>query len=409
MHDVDTGTAGGLGIAAGGVEVPAPGRLGQQDRAGDHEHDRDRRGDRDALLDRERAAVAAGEVGQQDRHRGQRAAARQDQADRLVGQPGRLGAHRSEHRVTHVARHDDDHEDPALGDAEVAVGELEPELVVGGADRLAAQRELKHALPGQEQGQRGHEARDADLGDQPAVEDTDRRADADGGDQGGDEVLGQVAEHEHQTDSHGDGAGVGLEPDGEQDRADHADDQRPVEEPGQAVVEVALEHRHRGERRAQAAGGACGEVDLAQQEHEDQAQGDHRDVGALAGQVAEVQSGQEPVADLAEDDDKDDEAEDRGQRAWVTGPELADPAAEGVADRLLLDVEGEAAVRLFRERVSVDVGLGSAGRHGAPPQMLSPARVCVSPSSPLRPEVISSTIWVVVVSLVCTSAATRPR
>ena len=30
VHDVDAGAAGGLGVAAGGVEVPAPGRLGER-------------------------------------------------------------------------------------------------------------------------------------------------------------------------------------------------------------------------------------------------------------------------------------------------------------------------------------------------------------------------------------------
>ena len=53
--------------------------------------------------------------------------------------------------------------------------------------------------------------------------------------------------------------------------------------------------------------------------------------------------GQEPVADLAEDERQDDEAEHRRQRAGVAGAEPADLAADGVADGALLDVEGEGA------------------------------------------------------------------
>ena len=39
VHDVDAGAAGGLGVAAGGVEVPAPRGLGERDGAADHERD----------------------------------------------------------------------------------------------------------------------------------------------------------------------------------------------------------------------------------------------------------------------------------------------------------------------------------------------------------------------------------
>ena len=50
VHDVDAGTTGRLGVAAGGVEVSAPRRLRQRDRAQDHQRDHDDGRPRDALM-----------------------------------------------------------------------------------------------------------------------------------------------------------------------------------------------------------------------------------------------------------------------------------------------------------------------------------------------------------------------
>ena len=97
---------------------------------------------------------------------------------------------------------------------------------------------------------------------------------------------------------------------------------------------------------------------------------------------------------------EDDEAEHRRQRARVAGAEPVDPAREGVGDRALLDVEGELA-GAFRlgQRPGVDVGLGSVGRHGGPLRCSRSAVAGARPMSPLRPDVMSSTIWVVLVSV----------
>ena len=203
--------------------------------------------------------------------------------------------------------------------------------------------ELQHALPGQEQGQRHDEARDADLGHQVAVQDADGGADADGGDQGQEQVLGQVGGDQEEADRHDGRPGPGLQPDRHRDGDHEADHQAPVEGRGQRLVEVAREHRLGGERCAGAACGAGRQVDLTEEQHEHQAQRDDRDVGALAGQVADVVLRQEAVADLHEDQGEDDEAEHRRQRARVSAPAACDPARDRVGDRALLDVEGEPA------------------------------------------------------------------
>ena len=256
---------------------------------------------------------------------------------------GPLRPHGLQHRVAHVAADHHDDEDPAPEGGEVSVGQVVPQAVVGGVHRLAGEGELEHSLPGEEQGQGDHEARDADLGDQVAVEHADRGTDADRRDQRGDQVLGQVGHDQHQADRHHHGAGPGLEPHRERDGQDHADEEAPVHQGGQARVQVTLEDGDGGDGGTGAPRGAGRQVDLAEQQHEHEAQGDDGDVGALAGQVAEVVGGQELVGDLREDQREDDQAQHRRQRARVTGADLADPAGEGITDRAFLDVEGELA------------------------------------------------------------------
>ena len=103
--------------------------------------------------------------------------------------------------------------------------------------------------------------------------------------------------------------------------------------------------RLRRETGAHAARRPGGQVDLAEQQHEDQAHRDDRDVRALAGQVADVVAAQEPAADLGEDHRQDDESEDRGQRARIAGAQPVEVAGDGVADAAALDVEVEVAGR----------------------------------------------------------------
>ena len=72
----------------------------------------------------------------------------------------------------------------------------------------------------------------------------------------------------------------------------------PTRQPGvdaaaDRLGQVARGHRLRGEAGAHAACGAGGQVDLAQNEDEDQAQPDKGDEGCLRHQVADVDRGKE--------------------------------------------------------------------------------------------------------------------
>jgi hypothetical protein len=176
------------------------------------------------------------------------------------------------------------------------------------------------------------------------------------------------------------------------------------------VVQTMGEDSLSREAGADATGGAGREVDLAQQQHEHQTQRDDRDVGPLAGQVADVVLAQEPVADLTEDGGEDDQPQHRRKRSRLAGPQPADVGPKGRRDGTSLHVQGEVAGRTAAVARDRAAGLsGRRRRHGAGPQMLSLAVAGASPMSPLRPAVISSTICVVLLSFVMTTAAMRPR
>ena len=93
-------------------------------------------------------------------------------------------------------------------------------------------------------------------------------------------------------------------------------------------------HRHRG--RADAAGEAGGEVDLAEQQHEDQAHRDEDDGGALLEQVREVAFGEEVGPQDAEDDAGDDEADDGRKGPDVAAADFLHVRPEVIGQRLFL-------------------------------------------------------------------------
>ena len=203
----------------------------------------------------------------------------------------------------------------------------------------------------------------------------------------------------------------GLEPDGERDRGEHADDQAPVEEAGQRGVQVAREDAPGPRTPAHMPPVVPADRSISPSSSTNtRPMRDDGDVGALAGQVADVVLRQEPVADLGEDDDEDDEAQDRRQRARVTGAELARcRPVKAPRDRSGARRRGRSWWPARRSAAVPAEVRSRWWQTWRSPQMLASAVAGARPRSPLRPAVISSTIWVVLVSVVMTSAATRPR
>jgi len=155
-----------------------------------------------------------------------------------------------------------------------------------------------------------HARKSAETRDEEAVEQTHSRANGYSEDQRGDDVFVEPGQGDDQADSHDRRADVSLdEYDADDDRGDHDRDEQPVEQAGHAVPQAGREDSLRCEARADATRCAGGQVDLTEQQYEHQAERDDRDVGALAGQVADVVTAQEPAAHLAEDDDQRDESE----------------------------------------------------------------------------------------------------
>ncbi len=87
---------------------------------------------------------------------------------------------------------------------------------------------------------------------------------------------------------------------------------------------------------------ADGEVDLAEQEHEDDAEREHRGAGRLVDQVDEVDGREEVRGREPEDDDDEELADDDRRRAEVAGAQvqprpLPEPCEPG-RELLLLEV-----------------------------------------------------------------------
>ena len=144
------------------------------------------------------------------------------------------------------------------------------DLAVRDVDRAGvAEHVEQRSLPDQEPGERDHERRNAEAGEERAL---------------------------HQADRH---------------PAQHAGGDREVRVP--AVLDV--EHRHH--RGRETADGADREVDLPQQQHVHDADRDQADRRDLEHQVGEVDRGEEAVVLGLEDDPDHDHAEDHAQRREI--------------------------------------------------------------------------------------------
>ena len=278
----DTGPARGLVVAADGVDVAPVAGPAEQEGQADRQDDQQQHHPGDALdlqVVEERVLLDGAVLTEQvDEHRAQ------DQHQHRLGdgdqrrlglQAGRALADRDAQLHQGVAAGHHGQHDPAQPQRhQVVVVALKGDDRLG---RLVRQRDRagladlhQHdALEGQERGQGDDERGDAGLGAQPA----------DG-----------VAEH---------GA--------DDDRGHHG----PV--PGHVVA-----HDHdRHQRRAHAGGGARAQVDLAEQQHEHQAHGQHDDRRGLGDQVGDVVQRQEAVLHDREEDDQDDQADHGGRRAQL--------------------------------------------------------------------------------------------
>ena len=92
-----------------------------------------------------------------------------------------------------------------------------------------------------------------------------------------------------------------------------------------------LDREGRGDGGGEAADGADGEIDLAQQQHEHDPDRDRADGGDLEREVGEVDRGEEAVVGDREDRPDDDEHEHDAQRAEIAFDEPAPGAAQADA------------------------------------------------------------------------------
>ena len=88
-------------------------------------------------------------------------------------------------------------------------------------------------------------------------------------------------------------------------------------------VEPLFDGQDRHHRRREAADGADRQVDLAEQQHEDDADRDRRDRGDLKREVREVDRGEEPVVGDLEDRPDDRDAQEDADRAELSAREPA--------------------------------------------------------------------------------------
>ena len=209
-------------------------------------------------------------------------------------------------------RRDDDHHDPGGGRGEVAALDVVDDRVVqvdhaadadvaGRADQVE-----QHAGQAELAGQGHDERRQLQLGDDDALQ---RAVGRGGGERGEHRGPQRVAEREH-----------------------------PQRDDGAAG---------RGE--------AGGEVDLAEQQHEDLGHAERDDERRLCHQVDQVARRQEQRVLHLEDDHDDDQAHDDGQRAALA---RADTPADD--PQVVAEVVGEQVGR--RVRRGDDVGLGGGRR-----------------------------------------------
>ncbi len=161
---------------------------------------------------------------------------------------------------------------------------------------------------------------------------------------------------------------------------------------------LTMVSRHRACRHS--ARDSRGQVDVADQEHEDQSHSQHADRARLGDQVGQVEGRHEPLVGEAEHDEQHHKPEHRRKRPHVAAAHPLRIAAGGVEERLV------------RARVGCKVGVGEfpvERGHFAVLYIDWAASAGARPRFPERPAVISSTTWLWVTSDALTSAATRPR
>src|SRR5580700_9842521 len=300
---VDARAPGRLGVAADGVDVPAEPGPAEQEAVG-HEHDQDHQHHpRHAVHDQQEPAA----VGVADQHH--------DHAGHRHGgdlQPGHAGGRRGElagppaavadHEQTAGQHHGHDHDDPADQRAHGAALDVVQHVAVqpdgpAGVGGGLVDDVQQEAQPGQLAGQRDHEGRQPEPGDDDALDGAPDRG-------------------------HG-----------------QADQHRERPRPG------IRRHQHpAGEHRADRRGEADRQVDLAEQQDEHLGHAQHHDPRGLGNQVDQVARGQEQGVAGLEVDDDGHQAEQDGQEAAVAA---AHPDQEDLG--------------VLAERVGDDLGSGQGG------------------------------------------------
>src|SRR5690606_8088317 len=312
---VDAGAPGGLDAAAEREDLAAVGGAAQDEVREHQEGQEDHDGQREALV---LAAHDRDDEGQDREQRGPH----DDLVQRTGRHPGGLAAAVVGEGQQEVAgRH---HDRQAVGGGhvgEVVAGQLDDQAVGVEVDRAVAAEDLQHeALPEEQAGQGHGEGGHADAGEEEAV----------------------------------DGAGRGAGEDRQHERQDLV---HPV---GDA------EHREGGARDT--ADRADRQVDLAEQQDEHDADGDHAGADHGDRHVGEVAGGEEVAVQAGEDGPDDQQADDDRNGPEVTGLHLALELAEIAREALLAHQQpGVDHGHRGGGRLGVldGVGLGGGGLVGA--------------------------------------------
>src|SRR5581483_5383825 len=292
---VDTGASSGLGIASGGVHVPAERRPLREERQQDEEDDEDDAGKRQAERGRDHLRV----VRDRDDHE---CDDRNPHGLRDERRPVQLGDSRTAggdplvQDAQRVERRDDDCDDVAPERRKaVAVGVVDPAVLDDDGAPLL-ERVEDHALPDEEPTEGDDERRDADDRDDRPLHEADARAD--------------------------------------RDRDDHGEETRNLV-PAAGQLELG------DDQRPDAGEVADRQVDLAEEQHEDDTEREHRRADGLVDEVDHVGGGEEVRRREAEDDHDGDLADDDRERAEIAGAEVElcprPHACEAARELLLLE------------------------------------------------------------------------
>ena len=242
-----------------------------------------------------------------------------DQRRTLNRHSGAALAEHAAQRAEGVEPGDDGRDDPPVARREVVVGQVVDPLVLDHDHAFDLEHLQDGALPDQEARERDHERRHADLCHDRSLSRADRADDED--------------------------SNQYREPSG------HGGDERVRK------VVVAAGQLELGDRQGRdPAQVPDREVDLAQQEDEDDAVGEHGDARHLDDDVVEVVRSEEDRRLVPEEEDDDRQADDDGQDAEIARPDVVeDPPAE--APRFIL--RRQSGGRVLPD--DLDFGLG---RHG---------------------------------------------